>query len=137
MTTGYVLDDLTLHELGRGDMTITNVVAALDAHAIRISVPALALTVAHHGLLIDQIDAVHGMIHRLKQVRLEPLATPEDVLRLSTVSAHLGERPDLAAAHIAATARHLDEPILTLSRKRWDAVQERLPWTVELVEISD
>ncbi|SEU35316.1 hypothetical protein [Nonomuraea wenchangensis] len=137
MSTGYVLDDLTLHELGRGDFTVVNVVAALDSHAVRISVPALALADAHRGLHADQIDAIHGMIHRLRQVRLEPLTTTEDVLRLSAVSAYLTERLDLAAAHTVATARHLDEPILTVNLKRWEPIQDLLPWTLDVVEITE
>ncbi|NUP00537.1 MAG: hypothetical protein HOW71_02375 [Nonomuraea sp.] len=137
MSTGYILDDITMHELGRGDLTVANVVAALDEHAIRMSVPALALAVAHHGLGGAQIDTIHGMIHRLPQVRLEPLATPEDVLRLSAVSTYLAERPDLAAAHIVATARHFDEPILTVAVERWTPVQDLLPWMLDLVEISE
>lgn len=40
------------------------------------------------------------MIHRLRQVRLEPLTTTEDVPRLSAVSAYLAERLERLAAPI-------------------------------------
>ncbi|MFK4043120.1 hypothetical protein ACI2LC_45600 [Nonomuraea wenchangensis] len=59
--------------------------ATLDSHAVRISVPALAL----------------------------------------------------AAGHTVATARHLDEPILTANLKRREAIQDLLPWTLDLVEITE
>ncbi|MEV5559523.1 hypothetical protein AB0L44_38220 [Nonomuraea wenchangensis] len=43
----------------------------------------------------------------------------------------------LAAGHTMATARHLDEPILTVNLKPREAIQDLLPWTLDLVEITE
>ena len=48
MNAGYVLDDVTIGELGRGDLVVANLVAALDERAVRMSVPAIALAVARY-----------------------------------------------------------------------------------------
>ncbi|MBX6387056.1 MAG: hypothetical protein IRZ07_29445 [Microbispora sp.] len=136
MNAGYVLDDVTIGELGRGDLVVANLVAALDEHAVRMSVPAIALAVAQHTLSEAQADAVHGMIHRLEHVRLEPIASTEDVLRLSAVSVQLTEQQDMAAAHTVAVARYLGFPILAADLKRWEPVRALVPWELDIYEIS-
>ncbi|GAB3887889.1 hypothetical protein [Microbispora bryophytorum] len=137
MSVGYVLDDVTISELGRGDLVVANLVAALDEHTIRISVPAIALASAQHTLSEAQTEAVHGMIHRLEHVRLEPIASAEDVLRLSAVSVRLTEQQDIPAAHTVAVARYLGFPILATDLKRWEPVRAHLPWQLDIYEISD
>ncbi|WP_147267816.1 hypothetical protein [Spongiactinospora rosea] len=134
---GYVLDDVTICELGRGDPVIANLVASLDAHDVRMSIPVLALAVAQHGLSNAQIEAVHGMFLHLTHTEPAVVSSTSDVLHLSAVSIHLGEPEDMAAAHAVAVSRYLDFPILTPSPKRWEAARARLPWHVELIEIAD
>ncbi|MGW4411979.1 hypothetical protein ACWEJ6_48790 [Nonomuraea sp. NPDC004702] len=135
--SGYVLDDLFLRELGRGDDTLTNLVAALDAAAERMSVPSITLTAAHRGLSDPQRDMLHGVIEYLPRVRLEPLTDLDHTRHVSLVAEHLGDAPDLAAAHAIAISRYLDFPILTTSERRWGPVLDRLPWQVAVVEASD
>ncbi|MEU6414287.1 hypothetical protein [Microbispora sp. NPDC046933] len=137
MSAGYVLDDVTISELGRDDLVVANLIAALDEHAVRMSVPALALAAAQHTLSEVQTEAVHGMIHRLGHVRLEPVASTEDVLRLSAVSVYLTEQQDMAAAHTVAVARYLGFPVLAADLKRWEPVRTHLPWPLDVYEISD
>jgi hypothetical protein len=137
MSAGYVLDDVVISELGRGDLVVANLIAALDEHAVRMSVPVVTLAAAQHALSEVQTEAVHGMIHRLEHVRLEPIASTEDVLRLSAVSVQLTEQQDMPAAHTVAVARYLGFPILAASLKRWEPVRAHLPWQLDIYEISD
>ncbi|TQS17995.1 hypothetical protein [Microbispora sp. KK1-11] len=137
MNTGYVLDDVTINEFGRGNTVVTQLIANLDAHAIRMSIPAITLAVAQHDLSEAQIEAIHGTIKFVEHVRLEVVSTLEETQRISEAYAYLAEQPDLAAAHVVAVSRHLGFPVLTTNQKRWDPVLAQLPWTVAVFEISD
>ncbi|GGO05999.1 hypothetical protein GCM10010116_11800 [Microbispora rosea subsp. aerata] len=137
MNIGYVLDDVTINEFGRGNTVVTQLIANLDARAIRMSIPAVTLAVAQHDLGDAQIDAVHGTIKFVEHVRLEAVSTLDETQRISEVYAYLADQPDPAAAHVVAVSRHLGFPVLTTNRKRWDPVLAQLPWTVEVFEISD
>lgn len=137
MSLGFVLDESTIRELGRGDHTVTTLVAELDALAIRMSVPFITLVLAQRTLSDTQIDFVRGMIDRVEHVRLETPASDEDAASLTMIAAHLGDQPDLGAAHAIAVSRSLDFPILTVDLKYWEPIVAVLPWHIEFFEIRD
>lgn len=137
MSYGYVFDDHTLRELGRADDGLAAFVANLDAMAVRMSVPVIALVVAQQVLSDDQLDFVHGLIRNMEHVQLEAIASLEDSAALTAVATYLNDPPDLSAAHTIAISRLLDFPILAVDLKRWEAIVAQLPWQIELVEITD
>ncbi|MEV0583962.1 hypothetical protein [Nonomuraea sp. NPDC050310] len=135
--SGYVLDDLFLRELARGDDMTANLVAALDFAAERMSVPAVTLAHAQAGLSPRQQDTLNGLVENLPNVLLDVVANLDHTLRIAAIAEHLGDAPDLSASHVVAVSRYLDFPILTLDRERWAPVLDVLPWQVTVVEASD
>jgi len=134
--TGYVLDDTLIDAFGHGSDNVARMIASMDARQIRMSVPAITLAVAQAVLSDEQCDEIDGVVDRLEHLQLAGLSGTEQVTELSRVIGALDDLKDIAAAHTVYVAATFDWPVITLDRSRWDLVRARLPWSLELVELS-
>ncbi|GAB0104749.1 hypothetical protein JMUB6875_37240 [Nocardia sp. JMUB6875] len=137
MSAGYVLDDTVIHAYAFGDPNVSNLIAVLDGRDIRVAVPILALAASLVGLSDDQRTQVNGVVENLESMQIAALATANDADELADFLAAAAGPIDLPAAHIVAVARYLDWEIITTSRSRWTEVEQRLPFSVSIVEFTE
>lgn len=135
--SGYVLDDTLLRAFAQGNAHVTQLIASLDAREVRMAVPANVLAVAQAGLSDDDCETLCAVVERLAHVLLDDLSDLEQITALSHVIGWIGLHQDIAAAHAATVANHLDWPVLTLDVTRWTPIQEKLPWQIPLVQLSE
>ncbi|MBL1077502.1 hypothetical protein JK358_24150 [Nocardia sp. 2] len=131
------MDDTIIHAYSHGSNVAAHLIASLAARDIRASFAAVALAVAEAELSEEQCDEISGVIDHLESLSLEPLSDAEEVFELSRIIGVMGDPQDVAAAHIIYTAKRFDWPIITVDRARWKPVAARLPWALELVELSE
>ncbi|MFI5783759.1 hypothetical protein [Nocardia sp. NPDC051570] len=132
---GYVFDDTTLVSLGAGDPEPSALLASLHNRDIRVSVPAVTLAYAFAELSADQCAELLGILDAMSNVAVQPLGDSIAALELSEITGLIPDDP--AAAHAVTAARTHDLEILTVDRARWRPVEERLPFRVPLVELSN
>lgn len=137
MSGGYVLDDTVIHAYAHGDPNVSNLIVALDSREIRLAVPILALSTSLVGLSEDQRAQVNGIVDNLAAVQVAGLSTTDDANELADVQVAAGNSIDTAAAQTVAVARFLDWEIITTDRSRWTNSEARLPFPVNIVELTD
>lgn len=134
--TGYVLDDTVLHAYAHDSLTTISLIAHLADRDMRIAVPALALSATKAGLDEEQREGLDGMIDNNAAIALAGVTTLADTNELADILAAT-DHIDPAAAQTIAVARHFDWEIITHDRKRWQPIEQVLPWPIELVELSN
>lgn len=138
MKTGYVLDDTILTAFAQGNNDVANAIARLDAAAIRMAVPAVTLAVAESALAVEQCGLLNAVVQNLEHVLLDELSTLKQITELSrTLGWRTDPSPDTAAAHAATAGKRLGWWVLTLDPRRWDGIAAALPWTIELIELTE
>ncbi len=76
------------------------------------------------------------MIDNNAAIALAGVTTLADTNELAGILAAT-EHIDPAAAQTISVARHFDWEIITHDRKRWQPVEQVLPWPIELVELTN
>ncbi|AYF75544.1 hypothetical protein D7D52_18700 [Nocardia yunnanensis] len=134
--TGYVLDDTVLHAYAHDSLTTISLIAHLADRGMRVAVPALALATTKASLNEQQREGLDGMIDNNAVIALAGVTNLAETNELADMFAAT-EHLDPAAAHTIAVARCFDWEIITHDRKRWQTIEQVLPWPIELVELSD
>ncbi|WP_067721514.1 hypothetical protein [Nocardia yamanashiensis] len=134
---GFVLDDTIIHAFAHGSDHVARMIAANDARSIRMAVPSVTLALAKVELSDEQCDEVDGVIELLEHIDLDGLHSATEATDFSRVIIEFGALHDLAAAHVVHTAKQLDWPIVTADRDRWTAIEQQLPYRLELFVLSE
>jgi predicted nucleic acid-binding protein len=131
----YVLDDLTLSEVARGDADLIRLLLSYDAAGQALVVPVLAAAAAYRQApTTDAADSLRGLPD-LDHATSAPVADVGQALRLIEIAAKTGL--DVCAAHVAAVADASICPILTLDADRWRRASAALPDPLHIIEIAD
>lgn len=131
----YVLDDVTLTEVARGDTDLTQLLLSLDAAGQALVVPVLAAAAAYRDCpSADAADCLRGM-PELDHAMSAPVGDVTQAMRLVEIAAKTGL--DVCAAHVAAVADASVCPILTVNGDRWRRASASLPDPLFIVEIAD
>ncbi|MBL1076170.1 hypothetical protein JK358_17365 [Nocardia sp. 2] len=137
MSIGYVLDSTVLHAYAHGDPNVSNLIAVLAGRDVRMAVPLLALSTALTGLSEDQRTQINGVVDNLGCIQIAGLTTTDDAGELADIQSAANDPITLPAAHTVAVARYLDWEIITTNREHWAETEQRLPFSVSLVEFSE
>jgi predicted nucleic acid-binding protein len=131
----YVLDDLTLSEVARGDADLIRLLLSYDASGQALVVPVLAAAAAYRQApTADAADSLRGLPD-LDHAMSAPVSDVGQALRLVEIAAKTGL--DVCAAHVAAVADTAICPILTLDGDRWRRASSVLPDPLHVIEIAD
>lgn len=131
----YVLDDLTLSEVARGDADLIRLLLSYDASGQVLIVPVLAAAAAYRQApTADAADSLRGLPD-LDHAMHAPVGDVSQALRLIEISQKTGL--DVCAAHVAAVADASICPILTLDGDRWRRASAALPDPLHVIEIAD
>ena len=131
----YVLDDLTLAEVARGDTDLIDLLLSYDAAGQVLVVPVLAAAAAYRDYpSADAADSLRG-IPELDCAMSAPVGDVTQAMRLVEIAAKTGL--DVCAAHVAAVADASVCPILTLDADRWRRASASLPDPLHVIEIAD
>lgn len=131
----YVLDDLTLTEVARGDADLTELLLSFDAAGQALVVPVLAAAAAYRDCpSADAADSLRGM-PELDHAMSAPVGDVTQAIRLIEIAKKTGL--DVCAAHVAAVADASVCPILTVDGDRWRRASASLPDPLFIVEIAD
>lgn len=131
----YVLDDLTLSEVARGDADLIRLLLSYDASGQALIVPVLAAAAAYRQApTADAADSLRGLPD-LDHAMAAPVGDLSQALRLTEIARDTGL--DLCAAHVAAVADASICPILTLDADRWRQASSALPDPLHVIEIAE
>jgi hypothetical protein len=131
----YVLDDLTLTEVARGDTDLIQLLLSFDASGQALVVPVLAAAAAYRDCpSADAADSLRGMPD-LDHAMSAPVGDVTQAIRLVEIAEKTGL--DLCAAQVAAIADASVCPILTVDGDRWRRASASLPDPLRIVEIAD
>jgi hypothetical protein len=131
----YVLDDLTLTEVARGDADLIRLLLSYDSEGQVLVVPVLAAAAAYRdNPSADAADSLRGL-PELDHAMSAPVGDVAQALRLMEFAEKTGL--DLCAAQVAAVADASVCPILTVNGERWRRASAALPDPLYVIEIAD
>jgi predicted nucleic acid-binding protein len=131
----YVLDDLTLAEVARGDADLIGLLLSYDAAGQTLVIPVLAAAAAYRQAPAPEAADILRGLPDLDHAMSAPVADVGQALRLIEIAGKTGL--DVCAAHVAAVADASICPILTLDAGRWRAASAALPDSLYIIEIAD
>jgi hypothetical protein len=131
----YVVDELVLMELARGDVAMTVLIMNYDASGQALVIPALAAAEAYRDCHTGEAAAALAGLPDLESTMFAPLGDMDQSLRLTDIASATGL--DLPAAHVAAVAAESICPILTLDARRWKEASVHLDKPLYTIEVSD
>lgn len=131
----YVLDDLALSEVARGDTDLLHLLMSYDASGQALVVPVLAAGAAYRqSPTEDAAQSLRG-IASLDHAMTAPVGDIGQAIRLTQIAEKTGL--DICAAHIAAVADKSVCPVLTLDGDRWKRASASLPHPLHTIEIAE
>ncbi len=131
----YVLDDLTLTEVARGDADLIRLILSFDAAGQALVVPVLAAAAAYRDNPgPDAADSLRG-IPELDHAMSAPVGDIAQAIRLIEIAEKTGL--DVCAAQVAAVADASVCPILTVDADRWRRASASLSDPLHVIEIAD
>lgn len=131
----YVLDDLTLSEIARGDADLIRLLLSYDASGQALIVPVLAAAAAYESCpTMDAADSLRGLPD-LDHAMPAAVGDVSQALRLMEIAGKTGL--NLCAAQVASVADASICPILTLDADRWRRASASLPDPLHVIEIAE
>lgn len=131
----YVLDDLTLAQVARGDPDLTGLLLSFDAAGQALVVPVLAAAAALRDCpAAEAADALRG-IPELDHAMTAGIGDVGQAIRLIEIAMRTGL--DVCAAQVAAVADASVCPVLTIDGDRWRRASASLEDPLYIVEIRD